>query len=138
MKTLSSPLKNFSILLIGFLTLMISSLATAYPNGSRGVPNHGSSSAFLLEQAYAKLEAADHDYNGHRVHAMELIKKAVYRIGGSINPNGAGGHEAQTTSDDQLKAAREILTNARVQLERNPLHWVDDAIAEIDTALSIK
>lgn len=122
--------------------MMLASLSFANPfRGGLPILNHGSSSAFLLQQAYAKLDAADHDYQGHRAHAMHLIKEAIYRIGSSIDPStptSGGGHEAQTLSDQQLKDARVTLTQVRVQLARKPLEFVDNAIAEIDTALSIK
>ena len=141
MKTQHPHQKYFTIALIGLFTMFLSSIASSYPNRVPGGLNHGSSSAFLLEQAYAKLDAADHDYNGHRVHAMQLIKRATYIVGGSINPDTkatAEGHEPQAISDELLTAARVQLTNARVQLQRLPLKLVDEAIGEIDTALSIK
>lgn len=138
MKTLLTHHKYFTFILIGLFTLLLSSIASANPNRGPAILNHGSSSAFLLQQAYAKLDAADHDYQGHRAHAMNLIKEAIYRVGGSINPSTGGTHEAQTLSDQQLKDARVILTNARGQLARKPLEMVDNAIVEIDTALSIK
>ena len=142
MKTQHTPLKYFTFILIGLFTMMLASITFANPyRGGPPILNHGSTSAFLLQQAYAKLESADHDYQGHRAHAMNLIKEAIYRVGGSINPStptSGGGHEAQTLTDQQLKDARVTLTQVRVQLARKPLEMVDNAIAEIDTALSIK
>ncbi len=138
MKTLSTPHKYFTFLLLGLFTMLLPSISSANPNRGPAILNHGSSSAFLLQQAYAKLDAADHDYQGHRAHAMNLIKEAIYRVGGSINPSTGGTHEAQTLSDQQLKDARVLLTQVRVQLARKPLEFVDEAIVEIDTALSIR
>ncbi|MEI6322002.1 MAG: hypothetical protein WCP60_02720 [bacterium] len=141
MKTRSTPHKYFTFLLLGLFTMLLPSIASANPYRGPAILNHGSTSAFLLQQAYAKLESADHDYQGHRARAMNLIKEAIYRVGGSINPStptSGGGHEAQTVSDQQLKDARVTLTQVRVQLARKPLEMVDNAITEIDTALSIK
>ena len=38
-----------------------------------------------LTQAYSTLASADHDYHGHRIKAMQAIKKAVRMMGQKIS-----------------------------------------------------
>ena len=56
----------------------------------------------LLEQAYALLSNADHDYKGHRIHAMHAIKAAARELGVPLK-GGGKGREQQGTSDSQLR-----------------------------------
>ena len=91
----------------------------------------------LLIKAYANLEMADHDYNGHRADAMKQVEAAAKEMG--INVRGDGkGHERQGVSDEQLRAARGLLEEARVNLKGKTLAHVNKAIHQIDIALKIK
>ena len=90
----------------------------------------------LLDDAYATLAHADHDYKGHRVKAMKQIEAAVKELGGKISGKGRG-HEPQGTSDAQLRAAR-VLLQQTTGLSGKALKHVDNAIAQINTALAIK
>jgi hypothetical protein len=91
----------------------------------------------LLDDAYATLAQADHDYKGHRVKAMKQIELAVQELGGKISGKGRG-HEPQATSDAQLRAAQTLLQQAGSGLSGKALKHVNAAIAQINTALAIK
>ncbi len=91
----------------------------------------------LLDDAYAPLAQADHDYKGHRVKAMQQIKLAVQELGGKISGKGKG-REPQGTSDAQLRAAQALLQQAGGGLSGKALKHVNAAIAQINTALAIR
>ena len=99
--------------------------------------NNTSSNLATLDDAYATLAQADHDYKGHRVLAMKQIELAVKELGGKISGKGKG-HEPQATSDAQLKAAQAMLQQAVGGLSGNALTHVNNAIKQISTALAIK
>ncbi len=90
-----------------------------------------------LDDAYATLAQADHDYKGHRAKAMKEIELAVHELGGKISGKGRG-REPQGTSDAQLSAARSLLQQAAGGLSKKALKHVDAAIEQINIALSIK
>lgn len=91
----------------------------------------------LLDEAYATLAQANHDYKGHRVAAMKQIKLAVGELGGKISAKGKG-HEPQAASDAQLRAAESLLQQAGAGLSGKPLKHVNLAISQINTALKIR
>ena len=91
----------------------------------------------LLSQAYADLSQADHDYKGHRVRAMKQIEHAAKELGFTLSGTGHG-HEAQVTSDDQLRAAQGLLQQAVSGLPPRAQEHVQKAIEQISVALSIK
>jgi hypothetical protein len=91
----------------------------------------------LLDDAYATLAQADHDYKGHRVAAMKLIKLAVEDLGGKISGHGRG-REPQGTSDAQLRAAEGLLQQAVTGLSGSALNHVNRAVNQINTALAIR
>jgi len=95
------------------------------------------SSLALLDDAYATLAHANHDYKGHRAKAMKQIELAVQELGGKISGKGKG-HEPQGTSAAQLRAAQGLLQQASAGLSRKELKHVQAAIAQINTALAIK
>lgn len=95
------------------------------------------SSGDLLRQAYTTLEAADHDYKGHRVAAMKQIEAAAGILGISLKGDGKG-HEKQAVSDSQLKTAQGLLEQARAGLSGKALKHVDNALKQLSIALSIK
>jgi len=123
MKTLSSR---------SFVPLAVVCLLCAF-----GFKALAASSGDLLVQAYTTLQAADHDYKGHRVAAMKQIEAAAAILGVSIKGDGKG-HEKQVVSDTQLKTAQGLLEQARSGLSGKALKHVDNAIKQISTALSIK
>jgi hypothetical protein len=96
-----------------------------------------SSNVPTLDDAYATLAQADHDYKGHRVKAMKQIEAAVKELGGKISGKGKG-HEPQGTSDAQLKAAQAMLQQTTSGLTGKALKHVNAAITQITDALAVK
>jgi hypothetical protein len=93
-----------------------------------------------LQQAYSLLEAADHDYQGHRAKAMHHIAVAC-RILGSSEKGDGHGDEAQSQSDGQLQQAQSLLQGVESTIASSNAHagkQVTEAIQELTTALSIK
>jgi hypothetical protein len=91
----------------------------------------------LLNQAYALLSTADHDYKGHRVRAMRCIKAAARELGVTLSGGGKGG-ENQGTSDSQLRSAQSLLQQAVTGLAGKPRRHVAEAITQLNIALTIK
>jgi hypothetical protein len=91
----------------------------------------------LLNDAYATLAQANHDYQGHRVRAMKQIEAALNVLGEKISGQGRG-HEPQGTSDAQLRAAQALLQQAGAGLTGKALKHVNAAASQVSTALSIR
>lgn len=94
-------------------------------------------STALLNDAYATLAQAKHDYKGHRVRAMKQIELALGELGGKISGKGRN-HEPQGTSDAQLRAAQGLLEQAEAGLSGKSLKHVQAAVSQISIALSIR
>ncbi len=94
-------------------------------------------SSALLNDAYATLAQAKHDYKGHRVRAMKQIEAALGELGGKISSTGRN-HEPQGTSDAQLRAAQGLLQQASAGLSGKALKHVQAAINQISIALTIR
>jgi hypothetical protein len=94
-------------------------------------------STALLDDAYATLAQAKHDYKGHRVRAMKQIEAALGEIGAKVSGNGKN-HEPQGTSDAQMRAAESLLQQASAGLSGKALKHVDNAITQINDGLAIK
>jgi hypothetical protein len=90
----------------------------------------------LLDDAYATLSQADHDYKGHRAAAMKQVQRAVAELGGRISGHGRV-REPQATSDAQLRDAAALLQQAAAGLSGRALAHVNAAINQINTALAI-
>jgi hypothetical protein len=95
----------------------------------------------MLEEAYADLDRADHDYKGHRKAAMQQIEEAGKLL--KLNLGGDGkGHEKQGVSDEQLRAAESVLNQAKGELKGEKhskvLHHVNKALEELHAALKVK
>jgi hypothetical protein len=94
-------------------------------------------SADLLRQAYHALELADHDYHGHRADAMKQIEAAGKVLG--LNLRGDGhDHEKQGQSDDHLREAQSLLTQAQGGFRGKALAHVKAAEKQLGIALNIK
>ncbi len=91
----------------------------------------------LLDDAYATLAQAKHDYKGHRVHAMKQIELALGEVGAKVSGRGKN-REPQGTSDAQLRAAQGLLQQVRGGLSGKGLKHVENAIAQINDALAVK
>jgi hypothetical protein len=95
-----------------------------------------------VNQAYRALEQADHDYQGHRVKALEHVRKAGLVLGVSLKGDGKA-KEMQATSDALVKQAQSMLqqmSKSKVAGKRHQraMTHVTSALSEIETALSIK
>ena len=101
------------------------------------VQAQSTSSSTLLDEAYATLAQADHDYKGHRVRAMKQIDAALGEIGAKVSGKGKK-HEPQGTSDAQMRAAEALLQQASAGLSRKALKHVNAAITQINDGLAIK
>ncbi len=86
-----------------------------------------------LVHAFHLLKKADHDYDGHRVKAMEAVQSAGKDLGLELGGN-LPDKERQWKSDDQLIAARRLLRDARDRVADR----VQKAISEINAALGTK
>ena len=91
----------------------------------------------LLDQAYGLLSSADHDYKGHRMHAMRCIKAAARELGVTLSGEGKGGGN-QESSDSQLRSAQSLLQQAVTGLAGKPLRHVSEAITAIEHRLEHK
>jgi hypothetical protein len=123
--------------------------------------------AQALREAFILLAGANHDYNGHRVHAMGAVKAAIKILDDAVEAQGsaklkaaaAAGraataraekaahqarivHEAQRASDLQLLKAGEMLAQVRDVLARNKqkkvLNHVDSAIHQVTMGLKTR
>jgi hypothetical protein len=116
---------------------LIATLLLAF--GFLVTPAHAQSfnTTALLDDAYATLAQAKHDYKGHRAKAMKQIDAALGELGAKVSGKGKV-HESQGTSDAQLKAAQGLLQQASSGMSTKALKHVDKAIGEITDALAIK
>jgi hypothetical protein len=90
----------------------------------------------LLRQAYFTLSVANQNYNGHRYEAMREIETAANYLKFDLRGDGRG-LEHQRVSDEQLRSARSLLEQARVELDKKPRKHIEKAIKEIDLALKV-
>jgi hypothetical protein len=99
-----------------------------------------SAEAGMMHRAYRILAYGDHDYKGHRVAAMNQVKKAADLLHLDLSGDDRD-KERQVLSDDQLRTARDLLThvldNSEVKGQDRIAKHIHNAIKEIDTALSI-
>jgi hypothetical protein len=123
---------KFSIRIPAIVLTLLLALGLATRAQAQANPN-----AALLDDAYATLAQADHDYKGHRAKAMEQIKLGLKELGTDVSGHGKG-REPQGTSDVQLRAALGLLQQAQGNLTGKPLKHVNNAIGQLNTALAIK
>lgn len=100
-----------------------------------------SAEAAKLHRAYRILAFGDHDYKGHRVAAMNQVKKAAALLGVDLRGDDKN-REHQVLSDDQLREARGLLTDilgsAEVKGQKRISDHINGAIRQIDMALSTR
>ena len=104
----------------------------------------------LLESAHATLASADHDYNGHRVAAMWQVEAAAHELEGVKAGRHAELHyrtrhvrhvkslEPQSVSDAKLRNAASLLQQAASGMSGKSLRHLNDALAQLNTALNIR
>jgi hypothetical protein len=114
-------------------------LATLFLTFGLVTPAHAQSAntTVLLDDAYATVAQAKHDYKGHRVRAMKQIEVALGEVGAKVSSKGRN-REPQGTSDAQLRAAQSLLQQAGPGLSGKALKHVNAAIAQLNEALAIK
>lgn len=105
----------------------------------RGTPATGD--VQTLTQAYSTLASADHDYQGHRIKAMQAIKKAARMMGQKLGGDGKV-KEQQTLSDAQLKSVQGMLQKVRGTVggrhSQRVVSHLNEAIHHVAIALTIK
>ena len=111
-------------------------------NSDASLVRMGGGEVATLQQAYATLEVADHDYKGHRVKAMKAIEAACKLLGSNISGQGRG-REKQALSDEQLRQVLATIEQVRGSLaaagvQPAVVKHLDVAINQLSTALSIK
>jgi pyruvate/2-oxoglutarate dehydrogenase complex dihydrolipoamide acyltransferase (E2) component len=126
----------------------VNPVGTAILNGGLGgnpTANRMSATAAgqSLASAYMLLANADHDYNGHRVQAMESIRKAAKRLKISLQGKGNGGNQPQADSDAKLLRAQQILQQVQGSIGGSRRgakvrQHVNEAIQHITTALQTR
>jgi hypothetical protein len=96
--------------------------------------------AGMLHRAYRILAYGDHDYKGHRAAAMKQVKKAAELLGVDLSGDDRN-RQPQVLSDDDLRDARNLLTNvlgaSEVKSQDRIVRHINAAIKQIDIALSI-
>ena len=91
-----------------------------------------------LRHAYWLLEQADKDYNGHRVKAMEAIRKAA-KLMGEFDLHGDGyGGERQRWSDARLREARGLLEDIVDKSAGREHEHIRTAVRELNKALETR
>jgi hypothetical protein len=110
-----------------------------YTTGYRGTPATGD--VQTLTQAYSTLASADHDYKGHRVKAMQAIKRAARLMGQKVGGDGKA-KEQQSLSDEQLRGVQTMLQKVRGSVgghnSQRVVEHINSAIHELRIALSTK
>ena len=100
-----------------------------------------STEAGMLRHAYHILATGDHDYKGHRVKAMRQIESAAGLLGLDLKGD-LKDKQPQALSDAKLREARgllqSVLNSAEFKSEGNVAKHVNEAIAQINLALSIR
>jgi hypothetical protein len=94
-----------------------------------------------LTQAYSTLASPDHDYQGHRIKAMESIRKAARLMGQKIAGDGKA-KEQQAVSDTQLRGVQTMLQKVRGSVsggnQQRVVQHINEAMHHLTVALSIK
>lgn len=100
-----------------------------------------SAEAGMMHRAYRILASGDHDYHGHRLAAMNQIRKAADLLGVDLTGDDKD-HEKQVLSDDRLREARGLLQNvlnaSEVKRQKHISKHIELAIKEIDVALRVR
>jgi hypothetical protein len=101
-----------------------------------------------LQEAQLMLVNANHDYDGHRAHAVRHVTHALRALKGTPVSNRPGGaiFEGQAASDAQLQKASDHLTHIGNKLGKSPgdpnqmsaMNSVQNALQEINIALKVR
>ena len=100
-----------------------------------------SAEARKLHRAYHILATGDHDYKGHRVKAMHSVEAAAKLLGLDLSGD-LKDKEPQPISDEKLREASglisEVIASAEVKDQKRITKHLDEAVKQINVALSIK
>jgi hypothetical protein len=100
-----------------------------------------SAEAGMLHQAYQILATGDHDYKGHRVHAMHAVEAAGKLLGLDLSGD-LKDRQPQPLSDAKLRQAQSLISNvlasAEVKDQKRVTKHLNEAVSQINIALSIK
>ena len=100
-----------------------------------------SAEAGMLHQAYQILATGDHDYKGHRVHAMHAVEAAAKLLGLDLSGD-LKDRQPQPLSDAKLRQAQSLISNvlasAEVKNQKHVTKHLNEAVNQINIALSIK
>ena len=106
-----------------------------------GVEFRNRPEAKMLTHAYSILARGDHDYDGHRVEAMQRVEDAGHLLGVDL----AGDlkeHEKQVLSDDKMRQAqrliKELIRSASIKDQARVVIQLKAASRQIDLALATK
>jgi hypothetical protein len=133
----------------GFLAINMLAPAHSWAGGAK-VAGPYATQIVELHASAKLLNAAKHDYKGHRAQAVHQIHLAVHILNpvhkkpkapSTITPVGPPAGEPQSVSDALLRQALEQLKVVRGQLGNAPpqaLVAVRSAITQLETALAIK
>lgn len=126
--------------LLAWASLIVLALAVLPLKAALDTPSKNGEIS-LLQNAYVLLSQANHDYDGHRVKAMQSIHKAALLL--KVNLQSKGNvREDQGTSDAKLQEAQKLLEQARTLAvgkgQRKFVKHLDAAIGHLSSALAIK
>lgn len=115
------------------------------PNASQGgfqvMAFRDSAEAKMLRDAYIILSTGDHDYNGHRVDAMQQVRAAADSLGLDVSGDATGG-KPQPLSDERMREAKNLIVQVRdsaaVKDQAKVVKKLNEAIHQINSALGIK
>lgn len=100
-----------------------------------------SAEADMLRRAYRILATGDHDYKGHRVHAMHDVEGAGKLLGMDLAGD-LKDRTPQALSDDKLREAQglisQVLGAAEVKDQKRVVKHLNEAVNQINTALSVR
>jgi hypothetical protein len=95
----------------------------------------------MLRDAYIILSTGDHDYNGHRVDAMQQVRAAADSLGLDVSGDATGG-KPQPLSDERMREAKNLIVQVRdsaaVKDQAKVVKKLNEAIHQINSALGIK
>jgi hypothetical protein len=93
-----------------------------------------------LRRAYWLIEHSKRDYNGHRIKAMEHVKKAGEALGMDLHGEGYKGEHKQGTSDERMREAKDLLKEAIRETDSRTKEYtrLQDALREVIQALAVR
>ena len=119
------------------------------PHRSPGI-NHGefhsapfreSGQARMLRDAYIILATGNHNYNGHRVGAMQMVRAAADSLGLDLRGDG-NNLQPQPLSNEKLREAKDLILHVResawVKRQGKIFIQLSEAVHQINEALGIK